>query len=179
MHLKNLAKTTGLSFLALAALSACSNHETQKQPAPVVKVQLKSTAPARSVMKVVPVQSAQTVEKANAQRFVTAFGHGTLKIMQETQGPTGLTAVIVAPSGTPVVTPTTPVALLWILPGGNYAMEGTLLNVAGHNLSLKYREKMGIIPPSVMSTPASPPVAARTTSVPDASPTLSAAGAKN
>lgn len=176
MNLKKLAKATGLGLLALSALSACSNHETQKKPTPTVTVKLKPTAPVQSVTKVVPIQSAQDAEKANAQRFVTAFGHGTLKIMQETQGPNGMTAVVVAPSGTPAVTPTTPVALLWILPGGNYAMEGTLLDVAGHNLSLKYREKMGIIAPSIMSAPASPPVAARTVSA--TSPAVSALGAK-
>jgi hypothetical protein len=169
------AKLTGISLLSVLALSACSHDQKGAKPAPATEMKLK-TAPAVSAAKITPVQSPKQIAAANAQRFVTAFGHGTLKIMHEMPGPAGMTAVIVAPSGTKTVTPTTPVALLWIMPGGDYAMEGTLLDVAGHNLSLKYREKMGIIPPVIISAPASPPVSVNAPAVSGVAPTRSAKG---
>ena len=134
-----------LVLAGLAALAGCTSHSAPPKAPPA------PTAPAIRAAKP-PVNPVQT--------FLQRFGKGSLAAVKQMAGPDGLTAVLVAPPGTKVVTPTTPSALLWVLPGGKYAMTGTLLAQDGTNLTLQYSERLGVNPPMSISTPTAPPVSA-------------------
>ncbi len=147
-----------LTLALVSALAGCSSHHanTPKQTAP--------TAPAASaVQQPHPKIPPKPLDPAAA--YVSAFGKGELTIVKRKPGPDGTIAVLVAPTGTKKITPTTPCALLWILPDGKYAINGTLLGRDGQNLSLKFKESMGLIPPQIISMPVAPPVSAPTTAV--------------
>lgn len=145
--------------LAVLALAGCSH---QKTPVPT---QHPAAAPAVSAKPVVVV-SPEQVAKTETQLFVTAFGHGQLKVMKMAPGPGGLTAALVAPSGTKSLTPETPAAILWIVPGGHYALQGNLITMNGKNLTDQFLEKLGMTP-VLIQEPASPPVATtKSTGVP-------------
>jgi hypothetical protein len=142
-------------------LAGCSHKETQHQTASAI------STPKPAVVPVAPAVSQMTPKKM-ASAFVQKFGQGTLAVMKSLPGPAGLTAVLVAPAGTKVVTPQTPAAVLWVLPGGQYAIQGTLLNRAGDNLTRSFSAKMGLIQP-VISMPPAPtvaPTASATSTVP-------------
>lgn len=149
-----LPRMAVLPFSALMAsllLAGCSHQEKAK----LVVAQAKTpVAAAVSVPKPAPALTVET----QAQLFVTAFGRGQLKLMKAESGPKGLTAALVAPTGTKIVTPETPSAILWVLPGGHYALQGNLIGVDGKNLTDQYLEKLGVTP-VLMGEPLSPPVA--------------------
>lgn len=159
------SKKTLLLFGAILALTGCSHSDQNKDataPAHLV------TAPTASAVSATPkpqtAAQRQLAQTTKAQLFVTAFGQGQLKLMQVKSGPGGLIAALVAPSGTKTLTPETPAAVLWILPGGDYALQGNLINRNGKNLTDDYLEKFGMAP-VLIGEPASPPVAAAASAV--------------
>jgi hypothetical protein len=173
-------KKAVLSIGVAAALSGCSHKESTAPAHPV-------TAPAASTVSVktpkpVSAEQRRLNEQTEAQMFVTAFGQGQLKLMQIQSGPGGLIAALVAPSGTKKVTPETPAAILWILPGGKYALQGNLIDQSGKNLTDGYLEKFGMTP-VLIGEPTAPPVAVTgsalsSVNAPASAPTASALSSK-